>query len=145
MEPVSRLGNGHATCDPRHWQHCERRQQSCRTPCMTSRAECVMIISLAFWRGPLRDEKLFWTDLFGDWRRLRHFDWRVEGAARGAAYAGAKRSTSADGEGTRVGCRHRTKVDGADAGRRTISDGYLQAEECQRAGADYLGAHALQL
>src|ERR1700688_3706443 len=105
--------------------------------------ECVVLISQPFWRGHPGDENLDWTHELGDSVCWRGLDWRGEGAARDAADARAKRSASADGERAGSGGDHRTKRDGADAGWGASGDGYFQAEECQRASADYLGAHSL--
>src|SRR5580693_424391 len=100
----------------------------------------------AVWRGPSRNEnenekeKVYWTDELGDCGCWRRFYGRSESAAGRPADAGAKRSASANGKRACVRSHYRTESDGSDAGRRAIGDGYLPAEECQRARADYLGA-----
>src|SRR5580658_753431 len=91
--------------------------------------ECMVLISQPFWGGQLRNEKFLRTDGLGDRSCRRSFNRCGEGAAGDAAYAGAKRSEGADGEGSRVGGHHRTKSDDTDAGRCAAGDGYLPAEK----------------
>src|SRR5579862_6922194 len=106
--------------------------------------ERIVIISLPFGEDNLGDENLDWTHELGDFAGRRGFDWRLAGAAGYATDAGAKRSAGADGKRAGIGGDHRTQSDDSDAGWRAAGDGYLPAEECDGAGSDYLGSHALQ-